>query len=86
VAHRLTIAGGGSAVSCAPRALQAVHRGPAGIPRRINLVCARALLGAYSERAQRVTPDMVRRGAASPDLAAPRGLMAGWIRRVASLF
>jgi general secretion pathway protein A len=86
VAHRLTSAGGGSAVSFAPRALQAVHRCTEGIPRLINLVCDRALLGAYSERAQRVTPDMVRRGAASLDLAAPRGLMAGWIRRVASLF
>ena len=66
VAHRLTIAGGGSAVSFMPRALQAVHRYTAGIPRLINLLCDRALLAAYSERAQRVTPEMVHRGAREP--------------------
>ncbi len=86
VAHRLTIAGGGSAVSFAPKALQAVHRCTDGIPRLINLVCDRALLGAYSERAQRVTADMVRRGAASLDLAAPPGAMRGWLRRMAAMF
>ena len=84
VAHRLTIAGGGSAVSFTPKALQAVHRITAGIPRLINLVCDRALLAAYSERAQRVTPDMVRSGAASLDLAAPRSSMMGWLRTQAA--
>jgi general secretion pathway protein A len=84
VAHRLTIAGGGSAVSFSPKALQAVHRITAGIPRLINLVCDRALLAAYSERAQRVTPDMVRSGAASLDLAAPRSSMMGWLRTQAA--
>ena len=84
VAHRLTIAGGGSAVSFTPKALQSVHRITAGIPRLINLVCDRALLAAYSERAQRVTPDMVRSGAASLDLAAPRSSMMGWLRTQAA--
>jgi general secretion pathway protein A len=84
VAHRLTIAGGGSVVSFTPKALQAVHRITAGIPRLINLVCDRALLAAYSERAQRVTPDMVRSGAASLDLAAPRSSMMGWLRTQAA--
>jgi general secretion pathway protein A len=84
VAHRLTIAGGGSVVSFTPKALQAVHRITAGIPRLINLICDRALLAAYSERAQRVTPDMVRSGAASLDLAAPRSSMMGWLRTQAA--
>ena len=84
VAHRLTIAGGGSVVTFTPKALQAVHRITAGIPRLINLVCDRALLAAYSERAQRVTPDMVRSGAASLDLAAPRPSMMGWLRTQAA--
>ena len=84
VAHRLTIAGGGSVVSFTPKALQAVHRITTGIPRLINLVCDRALLAAYSERAQRVTPDMVRSGAASLDLAAPRPSMMGWLRTQAA--
>ena len=84
VAHRLTIAGGGSAVSFTPRALQAVHRCTGGIPRLINLVCDRALLGAYSERAQRVTPEMVRRGAASLDLMTPRRSIMSWVRTQAA--
>ena len=84
VAHRLMIAGGGSVVSFTPKALQAVHRITTGIPRLINLVCDRALLAAYSERAQRITPDMVRSGAASLDLAAPRPSMLGWLRTQAA--
>ena len=84
VAHRLTIAGGGAAISFAPRALRAVYRCTAGIPRLINLVCDRALLGAYSERAQRVTPEMVRRAAASLDLAVPRPSMMTWMRTQAA--
>ena len=44
----------------------------------------RALLAAYSERAQRITPDMVRSGAASLDLAAPRPSMMGWLRTQAA--
>ena len=85
VAHRLTIAGGGSSVSFTPKALSAVHRATDGIPRVINLVCDRALLGAYSERAQRVTPDMVRRAAASLDLAPPaRTSVFGWMRTQAA--
>ena len=83
VAHRLMIAGGGSVVFT-PKALRAVHRITTGIPRMINLVCDRALLAAYSERAQRVTPDMVRSGAASLDLAAPRPSMLGWLRTQAA--
>jgi general secretion pathway protein A len=84
VAHRLTIAGGGSAVSFTPKALQVVHRCTSGIPRLINLVCDRALLGAYSERAQRVTPEMVQKGAASLDLAVPRTSVFGWMRTQAA--
>jgi general secretion pathway protein A len=84
VAHRLSIAGGGSAVSFMPKALQAVHRCTGGIPRLVNLVCDRALLAAYSERAQRVTPQMVQRGAASLDLAATRPSMLQWMRSQAA--
>ena len=84
VAHRVTIAGGGSAVSFAPKALQAIHRHAGGIPRLVNLVCDRALLAAYSERAQRVTPQMVHKGAASLDLAAPRPSVLQWMRSQAA--
>ena len=75
VAHRLTIAGGGSAVSFTPKALQAVHRITAGIPRLINLAlrprAARRLLGTGPAGHAGDGPP----GAASLDLAAPRSSM-----------
>ena len=64
--------------------LQLVHRCTAGIPRLINLLCDRSLLGAYSERAPRVTPDMVRRAAATLDLPVPRASWVGWMRTQAA--
>jgi general secretion pathway protein A len=83
VQHRLAIAGG-SIVSFSPRALHAVHRITGGIPRLINLLCDRALLGAYSERTPRVTPEIVRRGAGSLDLAARPGSFKTWMRAQAA--
>jgi general secretion pathway protein A len=80
VAHRLAIAGGGAAVTFTPKALDLVHRCTRGIPRLINLVCDRALLGAYSERATRITPEMLRKAAATLDLAIPRRTFLGWVR------
>lgn len=84
VAHRVTIAGGGAAVSFTAKALQSVHKYTAGIPRVINLVCDRALLAAYSERAMRVTPEMVQKGARSLDLAPARVSMFAWVREQAA--
>ncbi|MEO8523053.1 MAG: SPOR domain-containing protein, partial [Acidobacteriota bacterium] len=86
VAHRLTIAGGGSVVSFAPKALDLVHRYTGGIPRLINLVCDRALLGGYTARTNRITPPMVAAAAAGLDLAMPRSSVVGWLRRRAGAF
>jgi general secretion pathway protein A len=80
VAHRLTIAGGGSAVSFMPKALELVHRCTGGIPRLINLLCDRALLGAYAERSTRIAPLMVRKAASSLELPLPRQSVAAWVR------
>jgi general secretion pathway protein A len=46
-----------------PRAIAAVHRASRGVPRLINVICDRALLGAFAEGAQSVSPRMVRRAA-----------------------
>jgi len=85
VAHRLTIAGGGGAVAFTPKALQQVHRRSGGIPRLINLICDRALLAAFSVRANRVTPEMVTQAADSLDIQTPLAPRFGWFRRRASL-
>lgn len=87
VAHRLTIAGGGAAVSFAPKALELVHKYTEGIPRLINLLCDRALLGGYSARTNRITPEIVTVAAKGLDLVKPRRSLVGtWLRRRAAAF
>lgn len=49
VAHRLAVAGLGGAALFTPRALARMHALTGGVPRRINLLCDRALLGAYGD-------------------------------------
>jgi general secretion pathway protein A len=86
VAHRLTIAGGGAQVSFTSKALDRVHRYSGGIPRLINLICDRALLGGYSQRATKIVPQMVATAAHNLDLAAPQaGRRFAWLVR-AGLF
>ena len=86
IAHRMTIAGGGAVVSFAPKAVDRVHRYTGGIPRLINLVCDRALLGGYSARTARITPDIVESAATSLELKSARVPMTGWMRRYAGAF
>jgi type II secretory pathway predicted ATPase ExeA len=83
VAHRLAIAGGSGAVSFTTRALATVHRLTNGIPRLINLVCDRALLSGYSDRTNRITPEMVVRAAESLEVQpSPHArLRFGWVGR-----
>jgi general secretion pathway protein A len=81
VQHRLSVAGGGAAVSFAPKALARIHRYTAGIPRLINLLCDRALLSGYSAHTNRIVPDLVDNAAESLELQQPRRSMRGWIRQ-----
>jgi general secretion pathway protein A len=85
VVHRLTIAGASSVVSFRPKALVLVHRRSSGIPRLVNLLCDRALLAAYSARANRVTDEMVCKAAESLELEEPRPDRFGWFRRRAAV-
>jgi general secretion pathway protein A len=86
VAHRLTIAGGGAAVSFAPKAIDLVHRHTGGIPRLINLVCDRSLLGGYSARSNRITPEMVQGACAGLGLKTRRVAALKWIQQRAAAF
>ena len=54
VQHRLTVAGLSGPSPFPPAVIPHVHRLSAGVPRRINLLCDRALLGAYAEGVQAV--------------------------------
>jgi len=68
VAHRLAIANGARSVVFTPAALQAVHEYTGGIPRLINMLCDRALLGGYSAQTTRIDEDLVVTAADGLDL------------------
>jgi general secretion pathway protein A len=85
VAHRLAIAGGSATVSFTTRALDLVHRFTEGTPRLINLLCDRSLLGGFSERTSRITPELVTRAAKNLDLPLAPPAWVAWLRRRAPL-
>jgi general secretion pathway protein A len=62
IGHRLQVAGGNPALFSAAAA-EAVQRQARGVPRLINILCDRALLGAYATGAREVTPEIVERAA-----------------------
>jgi general secretion pathway protein A len=99
VGHRLKVAGAAAMAPFPPGLLRRIHRLSKGVPRRINLLCDRALLGAYVENRAQVTRKIVDRAASevfgAPD-AAPvagrrwaylaAGLLAGALVTGASLW
>ncbi|MCP5284865.1 MAG: AAA family ATPase [Burkholderiaceae bacterium] len=54
IAHRLAVAGAGGALPFDDEALALVHTMCRGIPRRINVLCDRAMLAAYEVRQPRI--------------------------------
>jgi general secretion pathway protein A len=73
--HRLQVAGATTDI-LSPWALREVYRLSRGVPRVINVICDRALLGAYSTDRHRVTGRLVRRAAAE---VFGRGFAAYWL-------
>ncbi len=63
IRHRLTVAGMRGAVPFDSEARSRIHQLARGVPRRINLLCDRALLGAYSTGQARVNSEVVDRAA-----------------------
>lgn len=62
VLHRLRVAGATTDIFT-PFALSEVYRLSAGVPRVINVICDRALLGAYTQDSHRITGSLVRNSA-----------------------
>lgn len=69
ISHRLDVAGAPGRIFT-PAAVGAIHRASRGIPRLTNVLCDRALLGAYTREQRRITPRLVRE--ADRQLAQPR--------------
>jgi general secretion pathway protein A len=82
ITHRLRVAGG-LTVTFTHQALDAVHEISGGVPRVINLVCDRALMGASEAKTDIISEEFVRQGATALGIAAPRPQRRNAISRVA---
>jgi general secretion pathway protein A len=63
IAHRLAVAGHRKSLPFDAKALQRIHHLARGVPRRINLLCGRALLGAWANGMERVNRVVVDKAA-----------------------
>jgi len=71
ISHRLAIAGLAGSLPFDGGALRRIHQLTRGVPRRINLLCDRALLGAYATGKARVDRAIVDKAAA--EVFGPQG-------------
>lgn len=62
VSHRLKVAGANGEIFTRA-ALREIHRLSGGVPRIINVICDRALLGAFTQETHRIGPMLVRTAA-----------------------
>jgi len=74
--HRLRVAGATREL-LTPGAIRELHRLSDGVPRIINVIADRALLGAYTREEHRVTGALVRRAASE---VYGRPVLAPWVR------
>jgi general secretion pathway protein A len=78
IRHRLSVAGFDGRLPFNREAVRHVQRWSRGIPRRINLLCDRALLGAYSANLPRVDAHIVDKAASEVFDADGAGRLAAW--------
>ncbi|MBS0446159.1 MAG: AAA family ATPase [Proteobacteria bacterium] len=80
IAHRMAVAGLAGPLPFDRKALQRISHWSRGVPRRINLLCDRALLGAYGSGTTQVTAAIVDRAAAEVfgKPGAAESSAAGW--------
>lgn len=85
IGHRLAVAGMVSATPFDRQALRRVHRITRGVPRRINVLCGRAMLGAFATGKPDIDSKMVDKAAAEV-FDAPKFRLGRWWHRWAMLF
>jgi general secretion pathway protein A len=82
IVHRLSVANGSRAVTFVPRAVHRVHHYTGGIPRLINLLCDRTLLGAYGAQTSLIAPALVDAAAEGLDLKPAAAAAPSWVGRL----
>lgn len=80
IRHRMAVAGMTRAFPFDGKALVRIHELSRGIPRRINLLCDRALLGAYGNQCSRVDRAMVEKASSEVFGVASDGTRQPWPR------
>ena len=85
IRHRLSVAGLRGALPFDAPARQRIHQLSRGVPRRINLLCDRALLGAYGGGTNLVTRAIVEQAAKEVFGRVDAGAGAAWRYRSAAL-
>ncbi len=91
IRHRLAVAGLSRPLPFEREALKRVHQLSRGVPRRINLLCDRALLGAYAGNKPQVDVEIVEKAArevfdgALPADALPAPAVPAWRRPALAL-
>ena len=93
MAHRLELAGLRGPSPLGAELLRSIHRHSGGIPRRINRLCDRALLGAYGQGLAAVDRPTLRRAAAEVEgkeparhpIRNPSASSLGWARFAAGM-
>lgn len=74
IGHRCRVAGAKNELF-SPAAMRSVHRYSGGVPRVVNMICDRALLGAYARSLSRVSAGVVRRATGQIGLTLPKGAL-----------
>ena len=64
-------------------ALKWAHRMSSGLPRMINVLCDRALLGAYAHGESTITPKTIRRASAELGQSVSASIFGRWFKRLA---
>ena len=84
IQHRLAVAGSGDKLQFSPGAYRLIYRHSQGIPRRINAICDRASLIAYTEESLTISNRIVREAVkdlGKPFYADSSGNRTPWYRR-----
>jgi len=82
IVHRLAIAKGATSVLFTPGALKNVHAYTGGIPRLVNLLCDRALLGGYSAQTTRIDESILAAAAEGLDLKPVSAPKSSWLKQL----
>ncbi len=74
IVHRCRVAGAKNQLF-SPAAMRCVHRYSGGVPRVVNMICDRALLGAYARSLSNVSAGVVRRATGQIGIVMPKGAL-----------